>query len=250
MSTLALLGGKSIGGITPPTFPTFDRKTISKITEMLEKGDAVALGRYHPVLAEAEDAITRYHGGRSALLLNSGHAALMAAVMGLEIGQGDEVITTPYTWGASISCILHAGAVPVFVDVDRVTGLIDPARIEAAIPPRTRAILAVHLYGQPADMPAINRIARLHLPNCEHKVANSIELSTNNLVKPMRAGMKRLARCFLKVQDNLEVLRQWEREQGAGASTETRAVGAAKRTAASCARKSRKRKGRAKTATR
>jgi dTDP-4-amino-4,6-dideoxygalactose transaminase len=93
---------------------------------------------------------------------SSGHAALHSALIGLEVSSGDEVITTPYTWGASISCILHNNAVPVFADVDPETGLLDPASIESRISPRTRAILVVHIYGQPADMTAIRAIADKH----------------------------------------------------------------------------------------
>jgi dTDP-4-amino-4,6-dideoxygalactose transaminase len=84
------------------------------------------------------------------------------ALAGLEVGPGDEVITTPFTWGASVSCILHQGAVPVFADVDRKTGLIDPGSIEAVITKRTRAILAVHIFGQPAAMQRIMKIAAKH----------------------------------------------------------------------------------------
>nr|MBP9899829.1 DegT/DnrJ/EryC1/StrS family aminotransferase [Verrucomicrobiota bacterium] len=85
-----------------------------------------------------------------------------SALAGLEICGGDEVITTPYTWGASISCILHQNAIPVFVDVERDTGLIDPELIEAAITPRTKAILAVHLFGQPAKLKRLRAIADKH----------------------------------------------------------------------------------------
>jgi dTDP-4-amino-4,6-dideoxygalactose transaminase len=92
----------------------------------------------------------------------SGHAALHSALIGLEVSWGDEVITTPYTWGASTSCILHNNAIPVFADVDLETGLLDPASIEANITPRTKAILVVHIYGQPANMTAIRRIADQH----------------------------------------------------------------------------------------
>jgi dTDP-4-amino-4,6-dideoxygalactose transaminase len=83
-------------------------------------------------------------------------------LIGLEISSGDEVITTPYTWGASISCILHNNSIPVFADVDPNTGLLDPASIESRVSPRTRAILVVHIYGQPANMTAIRAIADRH----------------------------------------------------------------------------------------
>jgi dTDP-4-amino-4,6-dideoxygalactose transaminase len=93
---------------------------------------------------------------------SSGHAALQSALIGLEISSGDEVITTPYSWGASVSCILHNNAIPIFTDVDPDTGLMDPATIEDKITARTKAILVVHIYGQPANMVAIREIADRH----------------------------------------------------------------------------------------
>ena len=161
-SKLALLGGKPVGGAKIPKYPHFDKSAIGKVVEVLETGNTVGLGRTNPVIAKAEKAISKYHDGRHALTVNSGHAALMCALMGLEIGPGDEVITTPYTWGASTSCILDVGAIPVFADIDPITGLLDPKKIEKAITRRTKAILAVHIYGQPADMPALKRVAKKH----------------------------------------------------------------------------------------
>ena len=151
-----------MGGPARPPYPRFSPSAVREVARLLRQGETVALGRTSRTLAKAERAISRYHGGRHVLGLNSGHAALLCALMGLEIGPGDEVITTPFTWGASISCILHVGAIPVFVDVDPVSGLMDARKIEPAITRRTKAILPVHLFGQPADMPAINRIARRH----------------------------------------------------------------------------------------
>jgi dTDP-4-amino-4,6-dideoxygalactose transaminase len=157
------LGGKPVGvPARAPRWPLIDKASVRQVADLLESGHTVALGRTSDVIRKAEDSLSAYHGGRHVLTTNSGHAALMCALMGLEIGDGDEVITTPCTWGASTSCILAVGAVPVFADVDRVSGLLDPKKIEAAITPRTKAVLVVHLYGQPAHMPAINRGARKH----------------------------------------------------------------------------------------
>jgi dTDP-4-amino-4,6-dideoxygalactose transaminase len=162
-SKLALLGGIRVGEVTYSKFPHFSESAIARVVEVLRAGKAVGLGRFHsPEIGEAEDTISRYHGGRRVLACGSGHAALQAALAGLEICGGDEVITTPYTWGASISCILHQNAIPVFVDVERETGLIDPAQIEAAITPRTKAILAVHIFGQPANLKRLRAIADKH----------------------------------------------------------------------------------------
>lgn len=162
-SKLALLGGTRVGEVTYSKFPHFTEEAIARVADVLRAGKAVGLGRFHsPEIGEAEDTISRYHGGRRVLACASGHAALQGALAGLEICGGDEVITTPYTWGASISCILHQNAIPVFVDVERETGLIDPAAVEAAITPRTKAILAVHIFGQPANLKALRAIADKH----------------------------------------------------------------------------------------
>lgn len=162
-SKLALLGGTRVGEVTYSKFPHFTEEAIARVADVLRAGKAVGLGRFHsPEIGEAEDTISRYHGGRRVLACASGHAALQGALAGLEICGGDEVITTPYTWGASISCILHQNAIPVFVDVERETGLIDPAAVEAAITPRTKAILAVHIFGQPANLKVLRAIADKH----------------------------------------------------------------------------------------
>jgi dTDP-4-amino-4,6-dideoxygalactose transaminase len=111
------------------------------------------------VIAELEERLAQFHGVDYALGASSGHGALQSALIGSEITTGDEVLTSPYSWGASVSCILHNGALPVFVDVLPDTGLIDPAALHAAVTTRTRAILVPHLYGQPADMTAIMAFA-------------------------------------------------------------------------------------------
>jgi dTDP-4-amino-4,6-dideoxygalactose transaminase len=132
------------------------------VEELLRSGTTVGLNKSSTEIEEAERRIAEWQGVRHCLGTASGHGALHSAIIGLEIATGDEVITTPYTWDASVSCILHNNAIPVFADVDRETGLIDPATIEERITERTRAILAVHLFGQPADMTRIREIASKH----------------------------------------------------------------------------------------
>jgi dTDP-4-amino-4,6-dideoxygalactose transaminase len=94
--------------------------------------------------------------------VNTGTSALHLALLAAEIGPGDEVITTAHTFVATAAAIHYVRATPVYVDIDPVTYNIDPAKIEAAITPKTRAIIPVHLYGQPADMDPIMEIARRH----------------------------------------------------------------------------------------
>lgn len=103
-----------------------------------------------------------WNGNRQCLALNSGTAALHASMLACGLSAGDEVITPAYSWTSSVSCILHANCIPIFVDIDPVTLNIDPQKIEAAITPRTKAILAVHLHGIPCDMDAIMAIADRH----------------------------------------------------------------------------------------
>ncbi len=115
-----------------------------------------------PNVSALESEIAEYVGCRFAVGLNSGTDALHLALRALDIGPGDEVITTPFTFIATTEAIGIVGARPVFVDIDPVTYNIDPAAIEAAISPRTKAIMPVHLYGAPAVIEKIKDVARRH----------------------------------------------------------------------------------------
>lgn len=115
-----------------------------------------------PEVAELEERLAAYTGARDCVTVASGTEALLIALMALGVRPGDEVITTPFTFIATAEVIVLLGAVPVFVDVDARTGNLDPSLVEARIGPRTRAIVPVSLYGQPADMDDINAIAARH----------------------------------------------------------------------------------------
>jgi UDP-2-acetamido-2-deoxy-ribo-hexuluronate aminotransferase len=115
-----------------------------------------------PEVKELESRLAARVGARHCIGCASGTDALLLALMALGIGRGDEVITSPFTFFATGEMTTLLGATPVFADIDPVTYNIDPAGIEAAVTPRTRAILPVSLYGQPAEMDAINRIAAGH----------------------------------------------------------------------------------------
>ncbi len=121
-------------------------------------------GRYimGPEIAELEQRLATYVGVEHCIGVANGSEALMIAMMALGIGRDDEVITSPFTFIATAEMIVLLGAKPVFVDIDPRTYNIDPARIEAAITPRTRAIMPVSLYGQCAAMDEINAIAAAH----------------------------------------------------------------------------------------
>jgi len=115
-----------------------------------------------PQVQKFEEELARYSNAKEAIGVNSGTDALWLVFIALGIGPGDEVITTSNTFFATAEAIWLAGATPVFVDIDPRTRNIDVTRIEAVITPKTRAIVPVHLYGLPADMPAIAAIARAH----------------------------------------------------------------------------------------
>lgn len=115
-----------------------------------------------PEVKEVEAQLAAYTGARHAIGVCDGTKALLIALMALGVKAGDEVITTPFTFIATGEMIALLGATPVFVDIDPVSYNLDPAKLEAAITPKTRAIMPVSLYGQCADFTAINAIAARH----------------------------------------------------------------------------------------
>lgn len=132
-----------------------------------------------PNVAALEQEFATYVGADFGVGLNSGTDALHLALRALDIGPGDEVITTPFTFVATSEAIGMVGATPVFAEIDPHTYTIDPRAVEAAITPRTKAILPVHLYGLPADMRALVAIARRHhlalVEDCAQSVGATFE---------------------------------------------------------------------------
>ncbi len=146
---------------TRPDFLIFGAPAIGE-AEIQEVVDTLRSGWLGtgPKVRRFEEDFKAYTGASHAIALNSCTAGLELSLDVAGIGAGDEVITTPMTFAATANVVVHRGARPVFVDVDRGTLNIDPGRIEAAITPRTRAILPVHLAGRPCDMTPIMEIAR------------------------------------------------------------------------------------------
>ena len=136
--------------------PDITEEEIEAVCAVLRSPN-LALG---PKLVEFENAMAQYVGTKRAVAVNSGTSGLFLCMLALGIGQGDEVITTPFTFVASATCIMMVGAKPVFVDIDPVSLNIDPARIEAKITARTKAILPVEVFGNPVGIDKVRDIAQ------------------------------------------------------------------------------------------
>ncbi len=138
--------------------PYIDEAAISSVVETLRSGWITS----GPKVLEFERQLSEYFGGRPVRTFNSGTCTMEIALRIAGIGAGDEVITTPISWVATANVILEVGATPVFADIDPVTRNIDLDKMEAAITPRTRAIIPVYLAGLPVDMDRLYAIARRH----------------------------------------------------------------------------------------
>ena len=138
--------------------PQIGEEEKKAVLEVLDSG-MIAQG---PRVKAFEEAFAAMCGVKHAIATTSGTTALHVALLAAGVGEGDEVITSPFTFIASANSVLYTGARPVFVDIDPVTYNLDPAQIEAALTPRTKAILPVHLFGLSCDMDPILAIARKH----------------------------------------------------------------------------------------
>ena len=140
----------------PFSKPTIDEATIAAVGEVLRSGWITS----GPKVQAFEAQLSEYFGGRPVRTFNSGTCTMEIALRVAGIGPGDEVITTPVSWVATANVIIEVGATPVFADIDPITRNIDLDKLEAAITPRTRAIIPVYLSGLPVDMDRLYAIAR------------------------------------------------------------------------------------------
>ena len=167
-STLAIFGGPRAvpENATFPQWPWLSDADVAAGTEALKKAQTdelyLSAARGGGPMGAFEADLMQYLDVPYCVTTCGGGPALHMAVVAAGVEAGDEVITTPYTWGQSISCILQQCAIPVFADIDPETYTLDPQSIEKKITPRTKAIVVVHLYGHPAEMDPILDLARRH----------------------------------------------------------------------------------------
>lgn len=189
-----------IGGAQPPqvtSVPLLDLKAqyrsmksdITGAINRVAESQHFILG---PEVEALEKEISEYCGSKYAIGVSSGTDALLVALMTLGIGPGDEVITTPFTFFATVGTIMRTGAVPVFADIDPATFNIDPDAIKKALSPKTKALIPVHLFGQAADMDPIMDIASAHGVAVIEDAAQAI----GTHYKGKRAGAMGTMGCF------------------------------------------------------
>ena len=174
MSELALLGGTKAKTKSFPVWPQFDELERQAVTEVLES--RVWWRTPGTKTLEFERAFAKFHGAAHGIAVTNGTAALEVVMAAIGVRPGDEVIVPDFTFVATASAVLMAGALPILVDVRPETHCIDPDLAEAAITPRTKAIIAVHMGGHPADLTRLLEITKRHnillVEDCAHAHAS------------------------------------------------------------------------------
>ena len=169
-------------------YATIENEILSAVEEVLKSQQCIG----GPKVAELEEKVAAISDCRFAVGASSGTDAILNSLMSLGIGIGDEVITTPFTFFATVGCIARTGAKPVFVDIDPQTYNINPSLIESAVTDKTKAIMPVHLYGQMADMDPIMAVAQKHNLAVIEDAAQSI----TSTYKGKKAGSIGTVGCF------------------------------------------------------
>lgn len=157
MAQLAVLGGKPVRTKPFPKWPVHDESESKALMEVLESG---TWGIGGAKVAEFEKVFASFLGAKHGILVSNGTVALEVALKACGVKAGDEVIVPPYTFIATASAVINVGAVPVFVDIEADTYNLDPRLIAAAVTPRTRAVIPVHIAGRPADLDGVLEAAR------------------------------------------------------------------------------------------
>lgn len=157
----AIEGGRPVREEELFALPEFTREEVEAVLEVLESG-SLTLAVKGEWTKRFERAFAEYVGVRHAVAVMNGTAALHVALRSVGVGPGDEVVTSPFTFISSASCIVHQNAIPVFADIDRETFNIDPASLEEKIGEATKAVVVVHLAGHPAEMDEIEKISEEH----------------------------------------------------------------------------------------
>ncbi|MBI3151361.1 MAG: DegT/DnrJ/EryC1/StrS family aminotransferase [Chloroflexi bacterium] len=172
MSELAILGGAKTRTESYPAWPVWDQRDIDAVTEAIKSGRWGGFPYPGPKTAELAEKFSEMQGGGFAVPMINGTVTMEVALRAAGIGWGDVVIVPAYTFQATASAPMSAGAIPVIVDVDPNTYCIDPGAVEKAITPKTKAIIPVHLGHQMADMDAIMALAEKHnlivIEDCAH----------------------------------------------------------------------------------
>ncbi len=160
MAQLALNGGAKTRAIPFPGWPVFDDTEVKAVEEVVRSGHWGCLSGKK--IDEFEKKFAAFQGAKYGVCITNGTAALEVALRAVGVKAGDEVIVPPYTFIASASAVLSINGIPIFVDIDDDTYNLDPSKIEAAITPKTKAVLAVHIGGGPANMDGVLAVAKKH----------------------------------------------------------------------------------------
>ena len=144
-----------------PVWPRIDARVLDEVTRVLTSEPLCPVGNTG-IQGRFETRFASFHRRRFGLATNAGTSALMLSVHGAGVEPGDEVIVSPFTWGASISCVMQCGAIPIFADVDPNNFGLDAESVRRCVTPRTRAVVVVHLFGHPAEMDPLLAVAREH----------------------------------------------------------------------------------------
>jgi len=169
-------------------YATIKDEVLAAVSEVLESQRCIG----GPKVSELEEKVAAISDCKFAVGVSSGTDAILSSLMSLDIGPGDEVITTPFTFFATVGCIARVGAKPVFVDIDPRTFNIDPALIESVVTEKTKVIMPVHLFGQMADMDPIMEIANKYNLTVIEDAAQSI----TSTYKGRKAGSIGTVGCF------------------------------------------------------